>query len=87
MVGVTPLANRSVEGSFSVSIRITGVYRLHAPDLYPGRAGRYITDLAEQAVDQFSGSIISGSVRSVRLAVHQETNGYRASVVPTGEVA
>jgi hypothetical protein len=81
------LVNRSVEGDFSVSIRIIGVYRLHAPDLYPGGAGRYIADLVDQAVDQFSSSIISGSVQSVRLAVRQETNGYRASIVPAGEVA
>lgn len=83
----TPLANRSVEGSFSVTIRLEGVYRLHAPDLYPGGAVRYIADLAEQAIEQFSGSIVSGEVTSARAAVRQETNGYRASVVPAGEVA
>lgn len=49
---MNPLVNRSVEGDFSVSIRIIGVYRLHAPDLYPGGAGRYIADLVDQAVDQ-----------------------------------
>ena len=81
------LVNRSVEGDFSVSIRIIGVYRLHAPDLYPGGAARYIADLAEQAIEQFSGSIVSGEVLSARATVRQETNGYRASVVPAGEVA
>ena len=70
----TPLANRSV-------------YRLHAPDLYPGGAMQYIADLAEQAIEQFSGSIVSGEVTTARAAVRQETNGYRASVVPAGEVA
>ena len=84
----TPLANRSIEGSFSVTIRLEGVYRLHAPDLYPGGAMQYIADLAEQAIEQFSGSIVSGEVTTARAAVRQETNGYRASGSrPAGEVA
>jgi hypothetical protein len=84
---MTPLADRSVEGGFTVTIRLEGVYRLYAPDLYPGGPLRYIADLAEQAVEQFSGSIVSGEVTSAKASVLQETNGYRASVVPAGEVA